>query len=407
MSTTMNIIEDFPSLPIQKNKTKKERSPSVGSSVSSSSIGAFRDQKTRRVEVLSKGTYIGVEDLIVRPHLRCHCERCGTERLTESAWASKRCQRAFTKAVDSGFVCKVLDSKVIHHRVGFKHSKFSVARIQWEEEREVVKDGKTTTEVKIIRGWCFSKCLQETHKQRISESTARSVSNSPEVDRSRSNSVASSFRSSPFMLGEPVLVRIEDGVKQEKAFVRNVTPLQVVVEGTGQVVSHVGRVTKLKTRNFVVTRDVSVRENQIDDGWTVKTSVLKKGTTIAVSYTSGHDGFVTSPVCGWITMRSEHSLNVVNENYVYQEQNPTIFVKNLPGDLTEAQLRKKLLWKLQVNPKDIRFESNGTLYRAVLTLVSHIEALKLVERKAFEIHHGWNLSFSWDLRYLQKCALSR
>jgi len=407
----VNITEDFPDLPIQKNKTKKdhkERSYSAGSSMSSASVGAFRDQKTTRVELLPKGTYINVEDLIVRPQLRCHCERCGTDWLTESEWAKSKCQRSKKIAADSGFHYEVIDSKIIHHRVGLKHSKFSVARIQWETKIEVVdNEGVQTTETRTRRGWCFSKCLQKTHQQQIrSVSIARSsVDSRREVDRSRSNSVASSFQPTyGFMLGEPVLARA-DGVNWVKAFVRHVNPLQVVVEGTGQVVSHISQVKKMKTRKFVLAKDMSVRSTQIDDRWAVKLGDLKKGTTIDVS-ACGYEGYVAYPVCGWITMRSAHSLNVVTETFIPDEQEPTIFITNLPGDLTEAELRQKLIFQLHIVPKAIRFESNGRSVRAVLTLVSHAQALGLAQRKTFQIRYGWNLAFSWDLQYLQNKALS-
>jgi len=414
MSTTINITEDFPSLPIQKKITKKdhnERSCSAASSMSSSSVGAFGYQKTNCVEVLPKGTYIAVEDLIVRPHLCCHCERCGAEWLTESQWAEARCQRAQRIAVDSGFVCKVLESKVVHHKVGFKRSEFSVARIQWEEhfECETFEDDVEESEVvktKTFRGWCFSKCLQETHKQQIrSESTQRlNVDSRQEVDRSRSNSVASSYKpTSVFTLGEPVLAKI--GAFWKRASVNSVDPLQAVVEGTGEVVSHLSELKKMTTRNFFVTKDISVRNTQLNDKWAVTTGSLEKGTTIAVCHTSGYDGFVTSPVCGWITMRSAHSLNVVNGHFVPQEEKPTIFVTNLPGDLTRTELREKLVREFQVDPKGLHFESNGTAYRAVLTLGSYEQALQLAKRKTFQIRFGWNLLFSWDLRYLQKRAL--
>merc|ERR1712048_1127400 len=111
-------------------------------------------------------------------------------------------------------------------------------------------------------------------------------------------------------------------------------------------------------------------------------------------------------VCGWITMRSAHSLNVVKGDFVPQEQNPTLIANHLPGDLTQAELRQKLLVEQKVDVRDIRFESNGTAYRAVLTFGSYKQASELVERKTIRIRSGWNLSFSWDLRYLQNHALS-
>jgi len=411
MSTIKLITEDFPSLPIQKNETKKvlrERSSSAGSSVSSSSIGAFRDQKTKQAERIPKGTYIAVDDLIVRPHLHCRCEYCGSEWLTEGEWAKAKCQKATKIPVGSCSSVKVLKSKIVHNRVGFKHYKFSVAHIQCQAVFEDKKSGATKT--KKVRGWCVSKCLGYgvTHKESIrSESTTRSVdSRREEVDRSRSNSVASSCfgPTHGFMLGEPVLAKV-DGVNWVKAVVRDVNPFMVAVEDSAsQLVSHISNVKKMPTRNFVLARDVSVRNTQLEDKWAVKTGVLKKGQTIAV-YVTGFEGYVAS-VGGWITMRSEHSLNVVTETFVPEKQAPTLFVTNLPGDLTGKELREKLWREFQVAPTSIQFQSNGTQVRAVLTCVVHSEALELAERKTFQIRFGWNLLFSWDLQYLQNKALS-
>jgi len=408
MSTIQLITEDFPSLPIQKKETKvlRERSFSAGSSMSSSSVGAFRDQKTKQVERIPKGTYKVVDDLIVRPHLHCRCEYCGAEWLTEGEWAKGKCQKATKVPVGSCSTVQVLNSKIIHNRIGFKHYTFSVARIQCKAVFKNKKTGQTKT--KQVKGWCFSKCLGYgmTHKKSIrSESTTRSDDDiREEVDRSRSNSVASSFiPTHGFVLGEPVLTKVGDN--WVKAVVREVHPFMVAVEdGANQLKPHISTVKKMPTRNFVLTRDVDVRNTQLDDKWAVKTGVLKKGQTIA-AYTSGFDGYVAS-VGGWITMRTEHSLNVVNETFVPAKQAPTLFVTNLPEDLTEQELREKLWREFQVSPTSIQFQSNGTAVRAVLTCVVHSEALELAERKTFQIRFGWNLLFSWDLQYLQNKAYS-
>lgn len=402
--SVLNIIsEDFPSLPVQKNNTKidqQERSSSVESSVSSASVGAFRDQKTEQKEKIPNGTYLVVDDLIVRPHLKCRCEYCGSEWLTQAVWSKAKCQKAIVVPVDSVSTVKVLNSKVVHHKVGFKVSKFSVALVEGRDD-----EGD-------FRGWCLSKSLDYglTHRQEIrSQSLARlNVFPREEVDRSRSNSVAS-FRqttdvTSGFMLGEPVLAKVDD-VNWVKAVVRDVKPLTAAVQNTGQLVSHISKIKKVTTRNFVVARDIPVRNTELNDKWAVKTGELKKGTVIA-AFPSGYEGYVTSPVCGWITMRTEHSLNVVNESFVPAKQEPTIFVKNLPEDLTEAELRQNLFDKLMIYPKKIQFQSNGTAFRAAITFVCHAEALELAEQKTFEIRCEWNLGFEWDLQYLQKHALS-
>jgi len=404
--SVLNIIsEDFPSLPVQKNNTKinqqeiEERSSSVESSVSSSSVGAFRDQKTEQKEKIPNGTYLAVDDLIVRPHLKCRCEYCGSEWLTQEVWSKAKCQKAEVIPVGSVSTVKVLNSKVVHHKVGFKVSKFSIALVEGKDD------------IGEFRGWCLSKSLDYgvTHRQGISKSTARSVdSRRDEVDRSRSNSVASSFRRTTdvtcgFMLGEPVLAKVDGN--WVKAVVRDVNPLTAAVQSTGQSVSHISKIKKVTTRKFVVARDIPVRNTELNDKWAVKTGELKKGTVIA-AFPSGYEGYVTSPVCGWITMRSEHSLNVVNESFVPAKQEPTIFVKNLPEDLTEVELRQNLFDKLMIYPKKIQFQSNGTAFRAAITFVCHAEALELAEQKTFEIRYGWNLGFEWDLQYLQKRALS-
>lgn len=399
--STISITEDFPSLPIQKNKTKnnQQRSSSVESSVSSASVGAFRVQKTKQAEKISNGTYFPVNDLILRPLLKCRCEYCGSEWLTEEEWDKAKCQKAVTVRVGSVSTVQVLNSKIVHHKVGFKTSKFSIALVEGRDN------------IGRFKGWCPSKSLgwNSRHSEVRSESKVRFVQYQREVDRSRSNSVASSFVpttevTTGFMLGEPVLAKV-DGDNFVKAVMRDLNPLTAAVQSTGQLVSGISNIKKVPTRNFVLTKDVEVRSTELNDSWAVKTGELKKGTTIT-AFPSGYEGFVTSPVCGWITMRSEHSLNAVKEGFVPAKQEPKIFVTNLPRDLTLDELRQDVLDKLLVYPKDIQFQSNGTSYRAAVTFGLHASALELAQEKTFEFRSGWNLEFSWDLQYLQKLALS-
>jgi hypothetical protein len=503
MMSTINITEEFPTLLVQKNETKKqqtERSSSVGSSVSSSSVGAFRLQKTnqfQKIEAIPNGQYTAVEDLVVRPYLKCHCERCGCKWLTKREWRKAKCQRA-TK-VKSGLICKVIDSKVVHSQVGEKRLKFSVALIQWEVDVKCQYTGDISTEFK--QGWCFSRCLMaleldepqqitpqtrketslmalelvepqqitpQTRKETSllvnpwktrSKSTTLSVSNSPqEINRSRSNSVASNFETSElklgepvlakvgafwlkavvrsvnplravvqttgqsvcnasnikkaasnfvgFKLGEPVLARVGGGVFWEKAVIRDVNPLRAVIQKTGQSVTNISDIMKAETNDFVVTRDIPVRNTKLDDRWAVKTGALTSGTVVSVAEVDGIDAYVTSPVCGWITMRSAHAFNAVNVNIFRQEKEPTIYVENLPADMTEKELKRKITLRYKVVPKTFRFESSGTLYRAVLTLGSHEQALQLATKKNFLIRQKCTVVFSWDDQYLRLHALS-
>lgn len=481
MMSTINITEEFPTLLVQKNKTKKqqtERSSSVGSSVSSASVGGFRVQKTnthfQQIEAIPNGHYTAVEDLVVRPYLKCHCERCGSKWLTKREWRKAKCQRA--NKVDSGLICKVLDSKVVHNQVGEKRLKFSVALIQWEVDTKCEYTGDISTEIK--KGWCFSRCLMALEldePQQItpqirkettclivnptrSKSKTLSVNNSPqEVHRSRSNSVASNFETSEFKLGEPVLAKVgafwvnavvqsvnplravvqttgqsvcnasnikkvasnfvefqlgepvlarSGGVYWERAVIRNVYPLKAVIQKTGQSVTNISDIMKAQTNDFVVTRDIPVRNTKLDDRWAVKTGALKSGTVVKVAEVDGMDAYVTSPVCGWITLRSAHAFNAVNVNFPRQEKQPTIFVKNLPADMTEKELKRKITLRYKVVPKTMRFESNGTLYRAVLTLGSHEQALQLATKPNFWIRQKSTVVFSWDDQYLRLHALS-
>jgi len=222
------------------------------------------------------------------------------------------------------------------------------------------------------------------------------------VDRSRSVSVATSVPESVFSLGELVKVQTDSGDWAD-ALVKCENPLKVMNVGYNTVYPiHLQHIKKYPARKFVLTSNAKVRSTEFVDKW-APIHTLKKGTVVSITHMSGYEGRITAPVCGWITMRSKHSLNMVEKDWKFVEQKPTIIVKNLPADITEDKLTRKLRLKAYCEPESVVFQRQGDKFRAVIE-VGYETGCQLVERKTLEVSYGWNVHFKWDMDFLQNRA---
>jgi len=221
--------------------------------------------------------------------------------------------------------------------------------------------------------------------------------------RSRSASVATSVQGNGvFQFGEAVLVQLESGDWVE-AIVKSEFPLRVALEGDSQIYPvHAAYIKKCPTRKFILTCDAKVRSTEFVDNWD-QIATLKKGTVVSISHMSGYEGRVTAPVAGWVTMRSKHRLNMIEQTWKFKEQKPTIIVKNLPGSVTENQLTRAIRMKARCNPLNVKFESYKGKYRALVE-VDFGAGCQLVDRKVLELNFGWNVTFKWDMQFLQNRA---
>jgi len=249
----------------------------------------------------------------------------------------------------------------------------------------------------------MSKTLTKSGHVRSESAQRHTAYDAANRSRSRSVSVAPSMQDSVFQHGELVLVKTKGG-NWVDAEVKNVHPLlKVTFKGSSKIWPvHNEFVKKYPTRKFMLTHDAKVRSTEQVDNWN-PVATLKKGTVVSITHMSGYEGRITAPVCGWITMRSKHSLNVINKDWNFAEQKPTIIVQNLPGSITKKKLTKALAWKGNCAAKNVEFEWKGNEMRAFVQ-VDYASGCQLVDRKALEIFSGWTVTFKWSFNYLQNRA---
>jgi len=260
---------------------------------------------------------------------------------------------------------------------------------------------KWGNEIAVYQGWVMSNTLKSrcgVSKSVVSDSGSTTNVQEP-VDRSRSVSVASSVQGSVFSYGEPVKVQTMAG-EWADAVVKCTNPLKVKMEGDDPTVYpvHLDFVRKYPSTKFVLTCDLKVRSNEFVDKWD-QIAILKKGTVVSMTHMSGYEGRIVAPVCGWVTMRSKHNLNMVKKTLKFQPQEPTIFVQNLPPTITEAKLTRALQTRAYCVPDSVEFQRSGDKFRAVIR-VGYEAGCQLVDQESMELSFGWNVTFNWSMDYL-------
>lgn len=405
LNTNISKVEDFPVLGEKTNATRKtektfRRASSALSSVSTTSIGACNKTSAEVTWKLGCGSYYNRTEIYVRPFLSCWCQFCQEnsrnparpDYLKEEDW--ERCQKK--RYLEPGYICEVTDSKVVRHKTLEGVQKFSVAYVKMENG---------------VRGWVRSKNLKRRGKIR-SESVLRNLAfekRQVEVDRSRSPSVCSSSNSMLppplFQFGEVVLCRIKSG-EWVKGEVHCEHPLKIMTAGNNRPCRFSFKnVKKHPVRKFVVLENIDVRTVAANDSWGSK-ATLKRGTNIDVAYVKGFEGRITAPVCGWITMRNSHSLNVVEKDYAFTSRLPTMLISNIPGSMTQRQLQIMLQQNAFVNPCSIEFQQKGDQYRAAVQFRTHAEGVELVKLGEVQLDGDRRLGFSWEMNYLRSRSMA-
>jgi len=285
---------------------------------------------------------------------------------------------------------RVVQSKVVHHKVGHKHERFSIALIEMQDPDN------------HLRGWVLSKTLTKRGNVRSKSAQRRTAYETANRSRSRSVSVAPSVQESVFQYGEHVLVKNEEGVWLD-AEVKNTKPLEVTFKGYSEVWPvHIDCVKKCPVKKFMLTQDVNVRSTEKVDNWR-PIATLEKGTVVSISHMSGYEGRITAPVCGWVTMRSKHSVNMISKDWKFAEQKPTIIVENLPVSITRAKLTRALAWECNCGAEVVEFQRKGNTMSA-LVQVDYPTGCQLVDGKTLDIFSGWTVTFKWSMKYLQNRA---
>jgi hypothetical protein len=388
-------MEEFPSLPIHTKKpTGSKRSCSPCSSVSTTSIGAVNED----VGKVQCGDYFLTETATVRPFFKCRCRECLNSIPIKGGWENV-CEKSFTAS--RGVTVQVTDSKVLKVRYyvdeedKYYWSKYAVAMIRIESDSIARRHRRS--------GWVLTSVLRRRFS--TSQSLLRAPARQVFVDRSRSPSMAPE---SMFEFGDLVEVRTDTSGKWFRGEVKQENPLLILVEGASRAERFHSTAVRpcVSARQFVATEDLAVRKQKQVDNW--NTQILKKGTTVSVVYMDGYEGRIVSPVQGWISMRTLHSVNVVETGFTCAPQKPTIIVKNLPGDITISELKRNLIYRGMVTPETVEMQSRGDEFRALVTLSCNRKtAAALVDKKFVSIGNesdGKRATVCWDMRYLKNRA---
>lgn len=298
------------------------------------------------------------------------------------------CEKSLT--LSKGIKVEVTDSKILY----VNGEKYSVAFV---EGHYSLAYGQ-----RRVRGWVLTQYLNRRFS--TSQSLLRAPQREVYVDRSRSPSMAPEPM---FEFGDLVEVRADASAKWVRGEVKKENPLLILVEGASRPQQfRISNVRQCQTRQFVTTEDLMVRKQKHIDNW--GTTTLKAGTAVSVVYMDGYEGRIVAPVQGWISMRTRHSVKVVEPNFTFSSQKPTIIVKNLPGDITISELKRNLTFRGFVVPETIEMQSKGDEFRALVTLSSKRKpAESLVEKKILsigEMGQGKQATVCWDMRYLKNRA---
>lgn len=418
MSTNITALEDFPSLPAVSKmaktviKTEEERNRSC---YSSESLGCSDEESEVSEETvyecpqvfhkLEKGTYYLKEDAFARFHLDCRCEFCwdlkkenSTSYIRAGEWDSCLKKRFLKK----GDTVKVTKSKVVYHREDETHEaeKFSVAYVKVEGKNK--------------HGWVQSKFLKHRAILR-SESVMRDAQRREEIDRSRANSVCSvtTAYSSQFQLGELVQVRIETG-SWVTAVIRDKVPYiyegveyrLVLLEGETEVCYFdSGDIQKYPAKDFIAMTNLEVRSNQAVDRWSIGS--VKKGSIVKIAYCEGAQARITYPMAGWITIRTKHSLNVLEKTWTESEIVPSVLVYGITGNMTEADLVEVLQQSTYVTPVSINFQAKDGMFRALVEVSGYESGKSIVDVGNVSFTNGEKFSFKWYLPYLKSFTYNR
>jgi len=167
---------------------------------------------------------------------------------------------------------------------------------------------------------------------------------------------------------ELVLVREALGHPWFQAEVVQAYPLKV--KCTGRILSPDKRnVKKHPTSKFVAVQNVAVRSQEHPNAFVKKT--LPKGTVLHVVQMNGFHARITSPICGWVQMRSVHELFALEENYQFQQVEERLFLGGLPLNTTSSQVKaalKNIQTRRTVMVTNIQFFTSGEKLCAYLKL---------------------------------------
>lgn len=389
----INKEDEFPSLKPRdeiKSHSKRTRSASRRSSISSmstTSIGLERRTEKRTWQFT-------LENAVCRRFLFCKCRNCSKNHIgfTKKNWNDLSrfpCNKAMKVSVGT-------EVKVIHVKP-YGNSGDVRAYVKYL----ICDDDFEEVEPEYFKGWVHPDCVNvvavhATKFQKKRKRVARPVFAQEEeaffVDETPK-----------FRFHEKVLCRISSSSPWMAGDVVTVRPLTVRPESWEKALPwEIENLEKFPQSKFIAVQNMPVRVNERTESG-VKTT-LPKGTNLGFVEMKGFEGRINEPVCGWVTMRDDHQLNVLEENYVSDRRiYPTVYLSNLPASSTFgsiAQAVRDLGQGFSTIPKNIETHTmeDGRVFGTVSFSVA-AGGKKLVN-KALTID-GQEVYCSWCVHYLR------
>lgn len=410
MPENKGLEEDFPLLPAKKQKpcaTSASRRSSI-SSVSSMSIcqnvGTEQDMEPWFVEL--------VQDVVCRRFMFCRCEKC----ITNQVVMNKRKWNSLKK-----FPCE--DAVILR-----KYDIVKVIRMKNYGRRGEVRAFVLTSEEDgtEISGWVHPDCLGGVEAVRFALEQKKVADNLRLLKKDFQNATnsieepvqqqdverkqiarfvpAPTAPKSKYQFKELVLARDALGHPWYRAEVLSTNPLTLKSgEFDGGRVFDERNVKKHPTSNFVVVRAMKVRTAE-NPGSFVKTA-LRKGTVVGVVKMNGYHAQITSPVCGWVQMRTADDLHAIEQNYKFQMLKPRLFLGGLPAGANRTTITRGLQ-KLQgdVLPSNIEIFLQGENLCAFVSLMKPSHYKKVAAQNI--LVNGQRVNCDWCINYL-RCKAAR
>lgn len=387
---------EFPSLkprdvnPKAQTKRTAVRTVSRRSSISSMSTASIGLERTQE-----RATQFIVEDAVCRCFLFCRCRNCAKKQIgfTKKNWNDLSrfpCKRA-TKVMAGTEV------ELLHVRAYGNSGDVRAYVISTDEESG-----------RYFKGWVhpssvtgvFSKNCS-TGRTKVQKKRKRVARQAEPIWEEEEDFFVD--ETPLYRFHEKVVCRISSTSPWMAGDVITEKPLTIRPEGWEKALPwETENLKKFPQSKFIAVQSIPVRVNEKTESW-VKTT-LQKGTTLGVVEMKGFEGRINEPVCGWVTMRDDHQLNVLEESYDLNRRiNPTIYLSNLSQESTVgsiAQALRNLGEGFSTIPKRIEIQAmeDG---RATATISFSVVAggRKLVNRTL--TIDGQEIFCTWCVNYLR------
>lgn len=440
--------EQFPQLPIRKQEEciSISRRSSISSN-SSFSVGSDSSQQAGRQTVSDAWTVTIGDEAVCRRSLFCKCKECVRRQpgaLSKRKWNNlSKCPCEEAVLLERGDTAKLVSER----NYGKKGEVMVFVVATQKREKRVVTwvcryTGKKVTQKRkphwgckkwdakfetktlttTVEGWVHSDNLGGLQAVRQALQQKEIAKNLKALRKNFGNASSNRCKRKPvpafapetvrpapqrfqskYQFSELVLARDALGHPWYQAEVASLNPLKLKsYNWDGVQVFDERNVKKHPSTKFIVVQNkMNVRTQE--HGSFVKTSV-PKGTVLDVVQMRGFNARITSPVVGWVQMRTMSKLNAVEQDYTPKKRAPTLFIGGLPLDTTPLDVAVALQ---RVDGAVVPSRTN--LFRSGASLCAQVNLIRSTSFKKVAgkqiVVKGQTASCEYCLEYLRSQAV--